>query len=165
MKLNNKRVKPYVYTVYLFIGLLFVFFLITKLFPLRIFKHIPYNMPLIVGIILYAITKYRGSPLFEYDSDGEALNFKNEDVILSNFISSPKKSSEFPKRKLISYKIKGNFLKKILEITITSKKSNKGYSRLKYNLSYLSKKEITKLHKSLDKVLEKNKTLQNEVIS
>lgn len=164
MKINNKRIKPYIQIIYTIIGLLFAIFLITKLFPLRAFKQVPSYIFLITGIVLFIITRYRGNQLFIYDSEGEALNFKNEDVILSNLISSSKKSSEFPKRKLISYKVKGHFLKKTLEITITSKKSTTGYTKLKYDVSYLNKKEINGIKKSLKRVLEENKNFQNEMV-
>ncbi|APD07942.1 hypothetical protein UJ101_02443 [Flavobacteriaceae bacterium UJ101] len=159
MKINNKRIKSYIQSIYLIIGLLFALFLITKLFPIRAFAHIPINIFPIIGLILLVITRYRGNQLFEYDSDGEALNFKNEDIVLSNFIASSKKSSEFPKRKLVSYKVKNSFLKRTLEITITSKKSSTGFTKLKYDISYLKKTEIKGIKKSLDKVLEENKNV------
>lgn len=164
MKINNNtKITPYIYTVYILIGILFVLFLITKFLPIRLFqKHPMYVLP-IIGIILLIIIRYRGAPIFEYDSEGEAINFKNYNIALP-FLYPSNKSSEFPKRKLVSYKIKSNLLKKVLEITIRSKKSSTGYSKLKYSISYLSGKEVRGIKKSLDKILIENKTTQNEAI-
>ncbi len=164
MKINNKKIKSYIQFIYLLIGTLFILFLVTKFYPLRVFKRIPVYMFPVSGFVLLIITQYRGKQLFEYDSDGEALNFKNEDPVLSNLIPSLKKSSEFPKRKLNSYKINENPLKKTLKVTIKSKKSRTGFSQLKYDISYLKKIEIKRIKKSLDKVLDENKTPQNEMI-
>ncbi len=163
MKINNKKITLYIYIIYSIIGILFLLFLITELFPIRLFYQFPtYLLPL-TGILLLIIVRYRGAPTFEYDSEGEAINFKNNDVALP-FINSSNKISEFPKRKLTAYKVKSNFLKKVLEITIRSKKSATGYSKLKYDISYLSGKEVRGLKKSLDKILIENKTTQNEVV-
>ncbi len=164
MKINNKRIKSYIQFIYLLIGTLFVLFLVTKFYPFRVFKRIPVYMFPVSGFILLIIMQYRGKQLFEYDSDGEALNFKNKDAVLSYFIPSLRKHSEFPKRKLNSYKINKNPLKKTLKVTIKSKKSRTGFSQLKYDISYLKKAEIKKIKKSLDKILEENKTNQNERI-
>ncbi|MFV0529975.1 MAG: hypothetical protein ACK5MD_00860 [Flavobacteriales bacterium] len=158
MRLNNKKIKSYIWFVYVLIGILFTLFVITKFFPIRIFNQIPIYVFPIFGFILFVVIQYRGKQWFEYDSDGEALNFKNEDVVLSHFISSSKKHSEFPKRKLHSYQITGNIFKRTLEILLRSKKSNTGYSKLKYDISYLNKTEVKNIRKSLDKVLEENKT-------
>ena len=54
-------------------------------------------VPSIFGLIFYL----RGRQIFEYDSDGEALNFKNRNVLFYEKAIS----DEFPKYKLISYEI------------------------------------------------------------
>ena len=95
----------------------------------------------------------RGRQIFEYDSDGEALNFKNKNVVL--FLDKPL-SDEFPKYKLKSYEIVNALIFKRLYVTISSKKSNAII--LKYDVSYLSKKELNDLKLSLSKVTKNNKT-------
>ncbi len=92
-----------------------------------------------------------GRQVFEYDSDGEALNFKNRNIV--PFINKPL-SDEFPKYKLISYEIIDMFLIKRLYVKVSSK--NTGSTMLKYEISYLSKKEIKDLKFSLNKVVKTN---------
>ncbi len=162
MKINNKRIIPYIYIIYSIIATLFVVFIVMKIFPLKIFHtNLIYLLPL-VGVVLLIFIKLRGYQLFEYDSDGEALNFSNDNCIKLN-ISSTKRRSEFPKRKLKSYKITNNLFKKSLKMTMTSKRSNTGYSKLEYDLTYLSKNEFKGLKKSLDKVLDENKKGLNDI--
>lgn len=92
---------------------------------------------IIIPIILFIIFYIRGRQIFEYDSDGEALNFKNRNVI--PFL---KESSidEFPKYKLIKYEILNGIIFKRLYITISSKKGHPIV--LKYDVSYLTKKNL-----------------------
>ena len=108
---------------------------------------------LIIPTLIIVIFYLRGRQIFEYDSDGEALNFKNKNVVL--FLDKPL-SDEFPKYKLKSYEIVNALILKRLYITISSKKSNAII--LKYDVSYLSKKELNDLKLSLSKVTKNNKT-------
>ncbi|WP_228376223.1 hypothetical protein [Chryseobacterium sp. BLS98] len=107
---------------------------------------------LIVPILLLVIFHLNGRQIFEYDSDGEALNFKNRNII--PFLDRPL-HDEFPKYKLIKYEIVRIFFIKRLYVTISSK--NTGSTILKYEISYLSQKEINDLKLSLNKVVKTNK--------
>ncbi|KFF01508.1 hypothetical protein [Chryseobacterium luteum] len=107
---------------------------------------------LIVPLILLAVFHLNGRQIFEYDSDGEALNFKNRNII--PFVDRPL-HDEFPKYKLIGYEIVRIFFVKRLYITISSK--NSGSTILKYEISYLSQKEVNDLKLSLNKVVKTNK--------
>lgn len=107
---------------------------------------------LIIGPVLLLTFYYlSGRQIFEYDSDGEALNFKNRNII--PFLSRSL-SDEFPKYKLIKYEIINLFFVKRLYITISSK--NNGTTILKYEISYLTKKEVNDLKVSLNKVVRAN---------
>ncbi|MEY8760690.1 hypothetical protein [Chryseobacterium tongliaoense] len=106
---------------------------------------------IIVPVILLGIFYLNGRQIFEYDSDGEALNFKNRNII--PFLNKPL-SDEFPKYKLLKYEIVQIFFLKRLYITISSK--NSGSTMLKYEISYLTKKEINDLKFSLNKVVKAN---------
>jgi len=106
----------------------------------------------IVPVIFALIFYFRGRQIFEYDSDGEALNFKNRNVIL--FLSKPL-SDEFPKYKLKKYEIVNLLIIKRLYITISSKKNQ--HIMLKYDISYLSKQELQDLKMSLNRVIKANK--------
>jgi hypothetical protein len=107
---------------------------------------------LIVPILLLVIFHLNGRQIFEYDSDGEALNFKNRNII--PFLDKSL-HDEFPKYKLIKYEIVRIFFIKRLYVTISSK--NTGSTILKYEISYLSQKEINNLKLSLNKVVKTNK--------
>ena len=102
----------------------------------------------------------RGRQIFEYDSDGEALNFKNRNVVL--FLDK-NLSDEFPKYKLQNFEVVNAFILKRLYITISSKKTNSLI--LRYDISYLRNKELNDLKISLSKVVKKNKEQQREKIS
>ncbi|MGC4129209.1 MAG: hypothetical protein QM564_06525 [Bergeyella sp.] len=107
---------------------------------------------IIIPVFMLAIFYVRGRQIFEYDSDGEALNFKNRNVIA--MLDKPL-SDEFPKYKLLKYEVVNGIIFKRLYITISSKKSNAII--LKYDISYLTNKEIKDLKFSLNKVEKANK--------
>ncbi|NML69924.1 hypothetical protein HHL23_08940 [Chryseobacterium sp. RP-3-3] len=106
---------------------------------------------LVLPILMLVVFHLNGRQIFEYDSDGEALNFKNSNII--PFLDRPL-HDEFPKYKLISYEIVTVFFIKRLYITISSK--NSGSTILKYEISYLSQKEVNDLKISLNKVVKAN---------
>ncbi len=107
---------------------------------------------IIIPVLLLVIFYLNGRQIFEYDSDGEALNFKNRNII--PFLSKPL-HDEFPKYKLIKYEIISIFFIKRLYITVSSK--NNGSTMLKYQISYLTRKEVNDLKLSLNKVVKANK--------
>ncbi|MDO5615091.1 MAG: hypothetical protein Q4G16_02795 [Cruoricaptor ignavus] len=107
---------------------------------------------LVVPILLLAIFYIRGRQIFEYDSDGEALNFKNRNIV--SFLGKTV-SDEFPKYKLEKFDIVNGLFFKRLYITIDSKKSH--HIVLKYDISYLTKKEVADLRHSLNKVVKNNR--------
>ncbi|MCT2406479.1 hypothetical protein NZD88_02775 [Chryseobacterium antibioticum] len=111
---------------------------------------------LVLPILMLVVFHLNGRQIFEYDSDGEALNFKNRNII--PFLDRPL-HDEFPKYKLISYEIVTVFFIKRLYITISSK--NSGSTILKYEISYLSQKEVNDLKISLNKVVKANKEIND----
>lgn len=112
---------------------------------------------LVIPFLLGLIFILRGRQIFEYDSDGEALNFKNRNVL---FYQKPI-SDEFPKYKLKSYEIIDVFLFRKLYVNVSSRK-NKGIT-LKYDISYLNKKELKDLKFSLSKVIKENQQSKREL--
>ncbi|MCW3161106.1 hypothetical protein [Chryseobacterium oryctis] len=106
---------------------------------------------LIVPVLLLLLFFLRGRQIFEYDSDGEAINFKNRNII--PFLSKPL-HDEFPKYKLVKYEIVNLPFIKRLYVTVSSK--NNGTTMLKYEISFLTKKEINDLRLSLSKVVKAN---------
>jgi len=106
---------------------------------------------IIIPFALLGLFYLNGRQIFEYDSDGEALHFRNRNII--PFLDRPL-SDEFPKYKLISYEVVRIFFIKRLYVTISSK--NSGTTMLKYEISYLTKKETNELKFSLNKVIKAN---------
>lgn len=156
MRLNNKNKAP-IYqfyitlaTVSLIIGMGMSFLHFIKLPVLS--KTISYGL-VFFSVILYSVILIRGRQIFEYDSDGEALNFNNHSIILP-FLGKNVRD-EFPKYKLISYDIINAIIFKRLYIKIKSKKNKN--TLLKYDISYLTSKEIIDLKISLNKVIKQNK--------
>ncbi len=107
---------------------------------------------IIVPLLIILIYYFRGRQIFEYDSDGEALNFKNRNII--PILNQPA-NDEFPKYKLLKYEVLNGIFFKRLYITISSKKGHPII--LKYDISYLTRKEISDLKYSLSKVIKENK--------
>lgn len=115
---------------------------------------------IILPVLLLAIFFIRGRQIFEYDSDGEALNFKNRNIIF--FLDKPL-NDEFPKYKLMKYEVVNALIFKRLYITISSKKNNA--TTLKYDISYLTKKQLMDLKVSLSKVVRTNQENKRETNS
>lgn len=153
MRLSNRRKVP----VYNFIQTLLWLFLFGGILAYIIEENEinrlgEENLLLIFVPLLFLVLFYlKGQPIFEYDSDGEALNFKNRNIL--PFLCKAR-NDEFPKYKLINYNLISLFLKKKLYITIKSKKNNT--ITLNYNISYLTKKEINDLKFSLNKIIKTN---------
>ena len=154
MRLSNRRKTPLynfflaVINLVLFGGVL-VFLL--EIFKLNLLGNEKYLL-LIIPMLLYLIFILRGRQIFEYDSDGEAINLKNRNIItfLGNNISD-----EFPKYKVVNFIIRNFIFYKKLYLTISSKKKN--FITLTYDISYLTKKELNDLKLSLHKVIKINR--------
>lgn len=111
-------------------------------------KYLLIIIPIFLRILYYLM----GKQIFEYDSDGEAINFRNRNVI--PLFGKPI-VDEFPKYKLEGYEVISVFPIKRLFITIYSKKGHS--TKLKYDVSYLTANELKDLRISLSKVIKNNK--------
>ena len=155
MRLTNKNKAPlYNFTLTfatlcLIIGCMMSFLNIIKL---PVFGKMASISLLLIGGAGLVIIFLRGRQIFEYDSDGEALNFKNHSII--PFLGKEAKD-EFPKYKLVSFEIVNALIFKRLYIKITSKKHKE--SILKYDISYLTSSEIRDLKLSLQRTIKANK--------
>ena len=155
MRLTNKNKAPlYNFTLTfatlcLIIGCMMSFLNIIKL---PVFGKMASISLLLIGGAGLVIIFLRGRQIFEYDSDGEALNFKNHSII--PFLGKEAKD-EFPKYKLVSFEVVNALLFKRLYIRITSKKHKE--SILKYDISYLTGSEIRDLKLSLQRTIKANK--------
>jgi len=154
MRLSNRSKIP----IYSFINTLLLMILLGGIiaFLLEEYKFnilgIESYFLLIVPLILLILFYFNGRQIFEYDSDGEAIHFRNRNII--PFLNQAL-SDEFPKYKLIKYDVVTILFVKRLYLTVSSK--NNGSTILKYEISYLTKKEISDLKFSLNKVVKANK--------
>ena len=113
----------------------------------------------LLPVLLLILFLMRGRQIFEYDSDGEAVNFKNRNII--PFLSKEIRD-EFPKYKILSYEVVNAFLFKKLYVKIKSRKEHHQAIILKYDISYLTEKEIKDLKFSLKKIIKANKEANRE---
>ncbi|WP_343686039.1 hypothetical protein [Chryseobacterium gleum] len=154
MRLSNRN-KASIYnslsTLLLMIAVLGIIAFIANEFRFKAIGKESYLL-IVVPILLLIMFYISGRQIFEYDSDGEALNFKNRNII--PFLDKPL-HDEFPKYKLVKYDVVSILFFKRLYITVSSK--NNGSTILKYQISYLSRKEVNDLKLSLNKVVKANK--------
>lgn len=109
-------------------------------------------------LILFGIYFHRIGQLFEFDSDGETLNFKNNGMFFSKFMEYRVKRAEFPKTKLLDFEVSDYGIYSSLVIYISSRRK-KGPRKYRFNITFLNKKKKKGMIESLQKVLEKNKAI------
>ena len=114
---------------------------------------------ILLPVVLLILFLVRGRQIFEYDSDGEAVNFKNRNII--PFLSKEIRD-EFPKYKILSYEVVNAIFFKKLFVKIKSRKEHHQAIILKYDISYLTDKEIKDLKFSLKKIIKANKEANRE---
>ena len=107
----------------------------------------------LLPVVLLILFLVRGRQIFEYDSDGEAVNFKNRNII--PFLSKEIRD-EFPKYKILSYEVVNAIFLKKLFVKIKSRKEHHQAIILKYDISYLTDKEIKDLKFYLKKIIKAN---------
>ncbi|KMQ72573.1 hypothetical protein [Chryseobacterium koreense] len=153
MRLNNSKKAKFFY--FLSSLILMTLFLGAAFFVLEQYRFYILGWKSVLLIIIPALLAlifiFSGRQIFEYDSDGEALNFRNRNVL--TFFNKPVRD-EFPKYKLLQYEFVNILIFKRLYITISSKKNN--LIILKYDVSYLTGKELKDLKFSLSKVIKAN---------
>ena len=162
MRINNKRVNVYIDVIYtlMLIGLFFSILLIFIPIPL-IVKKVPAYL-LVLGFLwaIYGFHKL-GHQNVEYSSDGEVINIKTQDPFWVKYFPQSKLVMDFPKTKLVNYKIRRDLFTKKLDLYVTSKRAQNGLTRLTSNITYLSKGEVNDLNRSLKKITKKNEELKN----
>jgi hypothetical protein len=152
MRLHNKQ-------RYSFFKFFYLLLIMTMLFDLiragldGSFGDLPLVSPFI--IILGLVLWYRGLPVFEFDSDGEVLILCAKEPFLEEFSKSFSKHSEFPKRKLRSFRIKSYPFRKVLIVSIDSKEGTP--KKTKFPISYMRKAEVRDIERSLRRVLKREK--------
>ena len=107
---------------------------------------------IVIPVVLLIVMYLHGRQIFEYDSEGEAIHFRNRSIF--PFFNKPQ-SDEFPKYKLVKFEMISILFFRRLYVTILSK--NSGTTTLKYEISYLTRKEVNDLKTSLNKIIIANK--------
>ncbi|AKK74508.1 hypothetical protein HX13_09090 [Chryseobacterium sp. P1-3] len=154
MRLSNRNkasVYNFINTVLMMMVVLGILGFLANEYRFNVLESESYLL-IIIPVLMLILFHLNGRQIFEYDSDGEALNFKNRNII--PFLNKPL-HDEFPKYKLIKYDIISIFFIKRLYITVSSKTN--GSTMLKYQISYLTQKEVNDLKLSLNKVVKANK--------
>ncbi|MDH6254091.1 amino acid transporter [Chryseobacterium sp. H1D6B] len=153
MRLNNRNKAP----VYNFVNTILLMTLLAGITAFLLEEY-RFNVLgsesilfIIIPVVILGVYYLTGRQIFEYDSDGEAIHFKNRNII--PFLSRPL-NDEFPKYKLIKYEVVSIVFIKRLYVTISSK--NSGSTMLKYEISFLTRKEVNDLKLSLNKVVKAN---------
>lgn len=162
MRLSNRSKAPFysfVLTFINFIVLSGIALYVLEVYKFKILGSEKYLL-IIIPVLIAIIFVLRGKQIFEYDSDGEAINFKNRNIIpfLDKVVSD-----EFPKYKIQSYQIINFYIVKRLYISISSKKKNS--ITLKYDISYLKNKEVSDLRFSLNKVVQNNRQKEKSILT
>ena len=160
MRLSNRNRIPVFSFIYSLVGIIFILGVIAYILEINKFDifgnkvWILLAIPLMLFLLLYFI----GRPVFEYDSDGETLNFRNSHILYS--LTKKNAKDEFPKYKLLKFNIVNVLFFKRLYVYISSKKSH--VIILNYDVTFLSKKQLKDLKFSLNKVVKINKEVRNE---
>lgn len=157
MKFNNRKETGVIPSIYIVVVAVFI----TNAFasielkyddvPFNYSSLIPNVIALLVGVYIFIVGR-----TFEFDSDGETINFKSNGALVSQFMHYREQRTEVPKSKLKDFKVDNYFFYKRLHIYIHSRNS-RGYRHYKYNITFLTSKKVKSLKMSLAKVLEKNK--------
>lgn len=151
MRLNT--IKRYTYHKYVY--LLLVIFLGFDVLLYNIEGSLGFGDLYVTPVIFICalFLMYRGNPVLRYDSDGEVLILDSKEPILGRFIGS-NRMYEFPKRKLVGYKINRFPFRRSLVLRVKSKESK--YKSMRLTISYLTRSEVRDLERSLSSVLKSN---------
>ncbi|WP_424493521.1 hypothetical protein [Salinimicrobium sp. GXAS 041] len=156
MRFNNKKETSLVPSIYIIIVAVFITNSFASLelkyddTPFNYSSLIPNLIALLVAIYIFIVGRS-----FEFDSDGETLNFKSNGLLISKFMHYREQRTEVPKSKLRDFKIINFWVYKKLHIYINSR-NKKGYRHYKYNITFLGGKKRKSLKQSLAKVVERN---------
>ena len=153
MRISNSRLKPVTLLIFGLSGLLILLDLIISGVSGSIGEYFENRFLSMSGAVGILALIFLGNQYFEYDSDGEVLIFNSKNILFGWLFRRVNTLTEFPKRKLHSYKTSG-FIKKKLHIYIASK--NHSLIHHTFNITYLNNQERRNLLRSLDRTLKTN---------
>ena len=105
MRLSNRSRKPLYSFIYSLVGIIFILGWIGFVLEINKFDVLGKKswILLVIPLLLYLLLYLFGKPIFEYDSDGETLTFRNNHIRYIFFKEN--KKDEFPKYKLLKYDV------------------------------------------------------------
>ncbi|SKB33749.1 hypothetical protein SAMN05660776_0512 [Salegentibacter holothuriorum] len=152
---NEVKIVPSIYIVLVAIFVTNIFVnieLMNSEEPVRFSHYVPNIVVLILGFYVHKIGQS-----FDFDSDGETLNLKNNGVFFSKFMEYRVKKAEFPKRKLGKFRFSDYFFYSAVTIYISSRR-RRGYKKYTFNTTFLSRKKKRGMITSMQKIVENQKT-------
>ncbi|HKL35642.1 MAG TPA: hypothetical protein VJ899_05085 [Salegentibacter sp.] len=152
---NEVKVVPSIYIVLVAIFVTNIFVnieLMSSEEPVRFSHYVPNIVVLILGFYVHKIGQS-----FDFDSDGETLNLKNNGVFFSKFMEYRVKKAEFPKRKLGKFKFSDYFFYSAVTIYISSRR-RRGYKKYTFNTTFLTRKKKRGMIASMQKIVDTQKT-------
>jgi len=152
---NEVKVVPSIYIVLVAIFVTNIFVnieLMSSEEPVRFSHYVPNIVVLILGFYVHKIGQS-----FDFDSDGETLNLKNNGVFFSKLMEYRVKKAEFPKRKLGKFKFSDYFFYSAVTIYISSRR-RRGYKKYTFNTTFLTRKKKRGMIASMQKIVDTQKT-------
>lgn len=157
MRFTNKNEIKIIPSIYIVLVAVFVTNIFVNIELMNSDEPVNYShyVPNIVAVIL-AFYVHRVGQGFDFDTDGETINLKNNGVFFSKFMEYRVKKAEFPKRKLGDYRFSDYWFYSALTIYIKSRRRS-GYKKYTFNTTFLTRKKKKGMLGSLNKILEKSK--------
>jgi len=152
---NEIKIVPSIYTVLVAIFVTNIFVnieLMSSDEPIRYSHFIPNIVVLLLGFYVHRIGQS-----FDFDSDGETLNLKNNGVFFSKFMEYRVKKAEFPKRKLAKFRFSDYFFYSAVTIYISSRR-RRGFKKYTFNTTFLTRKKKRGMIASMQKIVDNQKT-------
>jgi hypothetical protein len=108
-----------------------------------------------VALTLFFVLKSLGASIVRYADDGEVMEFYIEYPLLKYTSGNLIKRYDFPKHKLVGYKIKRKGLRKVVELKMT--RGEKSFKKANIPITFLLPAEKQAFKNSLNHILAKNK--------
>ena len=164
MKKNNKKVIQLFKILNLAIVILIILNLImyTGILPHKYHIIPPYVVTVFIAILIYVSYK-SGNQFFAIDTKGETITFETKNVGFLSFLDSKTNKIDLPKYKLIKYDFQKGILSKNVVFYINSKKNPTNLTKVKFRLAFISNRNINIILTELDKIVESNYVVKDNV--
>ncbi|MGV0936603.1 hypothetical protein [Empedobacter falsenii] len=164
MKKNNKKVIQLFKMLNLAIVILIILNLImyTGVLPHKYHIIPPYVVTIFIALLIYVSYK-SGNQFFAMDTKGETITFETKNVGFLSFLDSKTNKIDLPKYKLIKYEFQKGILSKSIVFYIDSKKNPTNLIKVKFRLAFISNRNISIILTELDKIVESNYVVKDNV--